>query len=154
MGMKISSRAFNEGTAIPAKYTCDGENVSPPLAWSGLPDGTQSLALIVDDPDAPSGTWVHWVLYNLPPEMNGLDENVPLDVVLHNHGRQGTSDFGKHGYGGPCPPNGTHRYFFKLYALDAMLPLEGDVTKDRLIQAMTEHILAEVELVGKYERAK
>jgi Raf kinase inhibitor-like YbhB/YbcL family protein len=154
MGMKISSSAFNDGAAIPAKYTCDGENISPPLTWSGLPDGTQSLALIVDDPDAPGGTWVHWVIYNLPPDMNGLTQNVPVDAVLHDHGRQGSNDFRKHGYGGPCPPNGTHRYFFKLYALDAMLPLEGDVTKERLLQAMTHHILTEVELVGTYERAK
>jgi len=152
MALTITSAAFNEGDMIPSQYTCDGADVSPPLAWTGVPQGTKSLALIADDPDAPMGTWVHWVLYNLPPDTAGLPENVPPDETLPNGARQGVNDFKKFGYGGPCPPGGTHRYFFKLYALDTMLALSGRVTKQDLLQAMEGHILAEAQLMGKYQR--
>src|SRR5260370_13904728 len=118
MEFKLTSTAFPERQAIPRQYTCDGFNVSPPLEWSGAPQGIKSFALICDDPDAPAGTWVHWVLYNLPGDRIGLVENVPTTESVPGGGLQGTNDFNKIGYGGPCPPSGTHRYFFKLYALD------------------------------------
>src|SRR6266576_1502901 len=124
MAFALSSTAFKDGAAIPVKHTCDGADVSPPLAWSGAPQGTRSFAIIADDPDAPAGTWVHWVLYNLPAEGLGLIENTPQTETLTGGGVQGKNDFGKIGYGGPCPPSGTHRYFFKFYALDSELPLK------------------------------
>jgi hypothetical protein len=152
MALTITSSAFEEGAMIPKQYTCDGADMSPPLSWSGVPEGTKSLALIADDPDAPMGTWVHWVLYNLPPDSTGLPENVPPEETLANGARQGLNDFKKFGYGGPCPPGGTHRYFFKLYALDTMLDLSGRVTKQELLKAMEGHILAKGQLMGKYQR--
>lgn len=152
MTLKITSLAFEEGDMIPRQYTCDGADMSPPLSWSGIPEGTKSLALIADDPDAPSKTWVHWVLFNLPPDTAGLPEKVPSDDTLSNGARHGKTDFGRLGYGGPCPPGGTHRYFFKLYALDAILDLEVGATKARLLDAMESHILAEAQLMGKYKR--
>ena len=118
MDIKITSPAFEDGGMIPAKYTCDGEDISPPLKWQPAHDGTQSIALICDDPDAPMGTFVHWVLFNLPADTSELQENFPDDETLPNGTRQGASDFGKTGYGGPCPPSGTHRYYFKIYALE------------------------------------
>ncbi|MCJ7778555.1 MAG: YbhB/YbcL family Raf kinase inhibitor-like protein, partial [Sedimentisphaerales bacterium] len=121
MKIKVTSSAFAEGGLIPAKYTCDGSDISPPLQWEAVPEGTKSIALISDDPDAPMGTWVHWVLFNLPAESKGLEENIPQDKTLPNGARQGLTDFGRIGYGGPCPPSGTHRYFFKIYALDTKL---------------------------------
>jgi Raf kinase inhibitor-like YbhB/YbcL family protein len=151
-GMEISSTAFAHEGMIPEKYTCDGPDISPPLAWRGIPEGTKSLALICDDPDAPMGTWVHWVVYDMPPDLAGLDEDLPSAEQLENGARQGLTDFRSIGYGGPCPPGGTHRYFFKLYALDTALNLEPGRTKAQLLKAMEGHILAESRLMGKYKR--
>lgn len=152
MEIKITSTAFEEGGMIPAKYTCDEEDVSPPLAWDSEPEGTKTLALICDDPDAPMGTWVHWVLFNLPSDMNELPENILPERELDSGARQGMNDFGRIGYGGPCPPGGTHRYYFKLYALDSVLDLEAGAKKPQLLEAMEGHILAEGQLMGKYSR--
>jgi len=152
MSLELKSPVFEEGGWIPEKYTCDGENVSPPLEWNGLPDGTASLALICDDPDAPMGTWVHWVVFNIPPETDGLPENVPPERELRQGGRQGINDFRKIGYGGPCPPGGTHRYYFKLYALDCSIDLPAGITKDNLVAAMEGHILEQAILMGRYSR--
>lgn len=150
--MKITSPAFKEGDMIPRKYTCDGEDISPPLAWEGVPANTKSLALISDDPDAPVGTWVHWVVFNLPPDSKRFSENIPSDKTLPNGAKQGTNDFPGIGYGGPCPPGGTHRYYFKLYALDQMLDLAAGITKAQLLKAMENHVAAEAQLMGKYKR--
>jgi Raf kinase inhibitor-like YbhB/YbcL family protein len=150
MAITLTSTAFSEGAPIPSDYTCDGADISPPLAWSEVPSGTQSLALIVDDPDAPRGTWVHWVLYNVPATVTELPPNVPLERSLPNGAKQGRNDFGKIGYGGPCPPRGTHRYYFKLYALDTQLALDAGATKQELLDAMAGHILAEGQLMGTY----
>ncbi|MFB3145394.1 MAG: YbhB/YbcL family Raf kinase inhibitor-like protein [Candidatus Methylomirabilales bacterium] len=150
--MQITSQAFEAGGMIPAKYTCDGPDLSPPLRWADPPAGTQSYALIADDPDAPVGTWVHWVLWNIPADASGLEENLPKSASLPNGAKQGTTDFRRIGYGGPCPPSGTHRYFFKLYALDTMLELPSSTTKRDLEGAMQGHILGQAELVGKYQR--
>jgi Raf kinase inhibitor-like YbhB/YbcL family protein len=152
MEIKITSSAFEEGGMIPAKYTCDGADVSPPLQWDVVPEGTRSIALICDDPDAPMGTWVHWVLFNLPAETNQLAENIPADKILPNGARQGVSDFGRIGYGGPCPPGGTHRYLFKIYALGIELGLEAGANKRQLLKAMEGHVLAQGQLIGKYKR--
>jgi Raf kinase inhibitor-like YbhB/YbcL family protein len=150
--LKISSSAFEEGGLIPSKYTCDGENISPALNWTGAPDGTASFALICDDPDAPSGNWVHWVIFNIPPKETGLKENIPSGKKLDNGTVQGMNDFRKNNYGGPCPPSGTHRYFFKLYALDKILDADSDLTKADLLKAIDGHILAQAQLIGKYKR--
>ncbi len=150
--MKITSSAFANNGMIPFKYTCDGEDISPPLQWEGIPDGAKSIVLICDDPDAPMGTFVHWVLYNLPPETKELAENIPTDKELSNGTRQGTTDFRRVGYGGPCPPSGTHRYYFKIYALDTKFDLAAGATKAQLLKAMEKHVLAQGELVGKYKR--
>jgi len=152
MTIKITSSAFTEGSMIPKRYTCDAEDVSPDLAWTAVPDGTKSLALICDDPDAPMGNWVHWVLFNLPPDINKLHAEIPPEETLKNGARHGKNDFGKFGYGGPCPPGGTHRYFFKLYALDTVIKLESGITKAQLLTAMERHILDEGQLMGKYKR--
>ena len=151
MELSVQSTVFRQGQ-IPSHYTCDGDDVSPPLAWSGVPEGAKSLALIADDPDAPNGTWVHWVLYNLPAEVSELPEDVRRDQELANGARQGINDFRRIGYGGPCPPDGRHRYFFKLYALDTILDLHPGASKTQLLQAMQGHVLAEAEVVGTYER--
>lgn len=154
MTVQVTSSAFKEGGSIPSKYACDGQNVSPPLAWNTIPDGTKSIALIADDPDAPRGTWVHWVLYGLPPSLRELPEHVPAsESILGNGGRQGMTDFGKIGYGGPCPPSGTHRYYFKVYALDSDLHPNPGLTKAQLLKAMEGHILAQGQLMGKYSRS-
>lgn len=151
--IKISSTVFQDGAMIPRPYTCDGPNVSPSLKWENVPDGAKTLALIADDPDAPNKTWVHWVLYNLPADVKGLVENAPKQSALAGGaGLQGKNDFGQIGYDGPCPPNGTHRYYFKLYALDAELALEPGATKEELLKAMEGHILAEGQLIGKYQK--
>lgn len=150
--MEIKSAAFEEGGLIPSEFTCDGADVSPPLTWSSVPAGTKSLALISDDPDAPVGIWVHWVIYNIPPTETGLPKVVPGDEKLENGTIQGKNDFSRIGYGGPCPPSGTHRYYFKLYALDTMLDLKPGATKDQLLKAMDGKILAECQLMGKYKR--
>lgn len=152
MALSLSSGAFQYGEKIPLKYTCDGEDISPPLEWNNVPQGTQSLALIADDPDAPVGTWVHWVLYNMPNETRALPEAVPPDANLADKSRHGKNSWGRLGYGGPCPPGGTHRYFFKLYALDAIIELSAGASKEQLLEAMKEHILAEAELMGSYSR--
>jgi Raf kinase inhibitor-like YbhB/YbcL family protein len=152
MALEISSTAFSEGEMIPTRYTCDGPDVSPDLSWSGVPDTAKSLALICDDPDAPMGTWVHWVLFNIPSSASGLPAEIPSDAALENGARHGTNDFRRLGYGGPCPPGGTHRYYFKLYALDAVLNLDSGATKAELLEAMQGHILAESQLMGTYKR--
>lgn len=152
MEIKITSTAFAEGGMIPPKYTCDGQDISPPLEWDAVPEGTKSIALISDDPDAPMGTWVHWVLFNLPAETRKLEENIPPDKTLPNGAKQGITDFGRVGYGGPCPPSGTHRYFFKIYALDTKLDLAAGARKRELLKAMEGHILGQGQLIGKYKR--
>jgi Raf kinase inhibitor-like YbhB/YbcL family protein len=150
--MKLISSAFEEGGLIPEKYTCDGTDMSPPLKWDSLPEGTKSLALICDDPDAPMGTWVHWVYYDIPVSTTGVPENVASDERPQIGGIQGTNDFRRIGYGGPCPPSGTHRYYFKLYALDTLLNLLPGATKKQLVKAMENHIVGQVQLMGKYRR--
>ena len=152
MEIEITSQAFEEETMIPEKYTCDGIDVSPPLTWTSIPEGTKTLALICDDPDAPMGTWVHWVLFNLPASINELPESVPTDEELKNGAKQGRNDFRRIGYGGPCPPGGTHRYYFKLYALDEELDLKTGVVKEELLKAMEGHILGKGQLMGRYKR--
>ena len=152
MNFKITSSAFKANGNIPSVYTCDGKNISPPLVWSGVPKEAKSLALIVDDPDAPERTWVHWVLYNLPPESKGFPEGVRAQQLPAGT-KEGINDFRSTGYGGPCPPSGKHRYFHKLYALDTILPDLGVPTKTKLEKAMRGHILAEAELVGSYARS-
>ena len=152
MAITITSSAFTEGVMIPKKHTCDAEDISPDLTWSGVPKEAKSLALICDDPDAPVGTWVHWVLFNIPAAVTALAAGIPPDAVLNNGSRHGKNDFRKLGYGGPCPPGGTHRYFFKIYALDTLLTLESGSTKAQLVAAMKGHILAEGQLMGKYKR--
>ncbi len=152
MEIKITSSAFEDGGLIPAKYTCDGADVSPPLQWDAVPEGTGSIALICDDPDAPMGTWVHWVLFNLPSDAKELAENIPTEETLPNGAKQGTNDFGRVGYGGPCPPGGTHRYFFKIYALDTEVGLQAGADKRRLLKTMEGHILEQGQLIGKYKR--
>ncbi len=152
MTLKVTSPAFAGGSMIPVKYTCDGENVSPPLNWSGAPSGTKSLALVCDDPDAPSGEWVHWVLFNIPPLTRSLGEAVTRDGVLADGSRQGVNDFRKTGYDGPCPPGGTHRYYFKVYALGTVLNLAPGAAKADLMKAMNGQVLAEGHLMGLYRR--
>ncbi len=152
MEIKIISPAFEPGGMIPVKYTCDGQDISPPLKWGDVPDGTASIALICDDPDAPMGTWVHWVIFDLPPDTRGLPENIPAEENLDMGGTHGTNDFRRPGYGGPCPPGGTHRYYFKVYALDKKMDIQAGSTKAQLLKAMEGHILAEGELMGQYKR--
>lgn len=145
--MKLESSAFHHNQTIPAVYTCDGDNVSPPLSWSGSPENTQSLALIVDDPDAPGGDFVHWLAWNIPSSITGIEK-----AALAVGAIQGTTDFGKPGYGGPCPPSGNHRYQFKLYALDTMLELLTTTGKKDLEKAMDGHVLDQATLIGRYAR--
>ena len=152
MAIEVTSSAFEDGDAIPARYTCDGLNVSPSLSWGSVPHGTRSLALIADDPDAPRGTFVHWVIYNLPPDTQGLPEDVPNQQTLPSGAAQGANGAGIIGYMGPCPPSGTHRYFFKLYALDTELDPGGGATKEEVLDAMEGHVLAEGQLMGTYRR--
>jgi len=153
MSFEIASAAFSKGGTIPKKFTCDGPDVSPPLRWTGAPAAAQSFALITDDPDAPAGTWVHWVLYNLPANTKELPEGVEKQEQLANGPIQGRNDFRRIGYGGPCPPPGMpHRYYFKLYALDTKLPLKAGATKAELERAMKSHIVGEAELMGRYSR--
>jgi Raf kinase inhibitor-like YbhB/YbcL family protein len=150
--MQITSTAIPSGGAIPRQYTCDGNDLSPPLEWGEPPEGTRSFALVAEDPDAPSGMFVHWVLFNLPAETRTLHEGVPSDARLANGARHGRNGWGNQGYGGPCPPGGTHRYYFRLYALDAMLDLPAGATRAQLMKAMEGHILAETDLMGRYAR--
>ncbi|SNQ62281.1 YbhB/YbcL family Raf kinase inhibitor-like protein [Candidatus Methanoperedens nitratireducens] len=149
----ISSEAFKDGGTIPAVYTCDGRNISPALTWSGIPAGTKSITLIMDDPDARSGTFVHWVLFNIPPDARGLPEAVPDNQTLKDGSRQGNTSYGEVGYGGPCPPPGKpHRYYFKVYALDTKLDLPAGATRADVEKAMNGHILAKGGLMGRYGR--
>jgi len=151
--MKLTSTAWTEGQPIPAKFTCDGADVSPLLSGSGAPAGTQGFALICDDPDAPAGTWVHWVIYGLPAATTALPEKVATAGTLPDGAKQGVNDFRRIGYGGPCPPPGApHRYYFKLYALGAVVSLQPRATKAELLSAMAGHILAEARLMGTFQR--
>lgn len=158
MPLTLTSTAFEPGAAIPTQYTCEGVNCSPALAWSGVPEDTKSLALIVDDPDAPDPAapkrvYVHWVLYNLPATSTGLAEAIaPADLPVGT--REGRNDWNRTGYGGPCPPIGRHRYFFKLYALDVELPDLGSPTKADLLRAIEGHVVAHVEIVGTYQKIR
>jgi hypothetical protein len=158
MTLTLTSSAFSAGQEIPARYTCDDRDIAPPLSWSGAPSGTQSFALIVDDPDAPDPkapkmTWVHWVLYNIPASATGLPEGA-TSRDLPAGTKEGRNDWKRTGYGGPCPPVGRHRYFFKLYALDTKLPDLDEPTKAKLESAMEGHILARAELMGTYQKKK
>jgi Raf kinase inhibitor-like YbhB/YbcL family protein len=158
MTLKLSSAAFEDGGAMAAKYTCEGQDLAPPLKWSGVPEGTRSLALIMDDPDAPDPkaprmTYVHWVLYNLPPDSGGLPEGV-TSKALPAGTLEGLNDWKRTGYGGPCPPIGRHRYFHKLYALDVVLKDLKQPTKAQLLKAMEGHVLARAEIVGTYKKGQ
>ncbi len=153
MALHITNPDFSDGEVIPKRFTCDAQDISPKLEWKGPPANTESFALIMDDPDAPAGTWVHWVLYEIPSDARELPERVPMQEQLASGARQGRNDFGKIGYGGPCPPPGKpHRYFFKLYALDTKLNLKPGVTKADLERTMKPHILSKAELIGIYGR--
>ncbi len=151
-GLVLTSPSFKNGEMIPAKFTCDGVNISPALEWSSPPNNTKSFVIICDDPDAPVGTWVHWVYYDISPEFKGLPENVPPERLPSIGGKQGLNDFYRIGFGGPCPPQGIHRYYFKLYALDVMLNLAPGLTKRELLSKMEGHILGEACFMGKYGR--
>lgn len=153
MTIRLTSSVFSNEASIPVDYTCDGKNMSPPLMWQNLPSTTKSLAITLDDPDAPSGIFVHWLLYNQPAQTNNLPLDIPATDTLPNGARQGANSYGNVGYGGPCPPHGaTHRYIFKIYALDVVLDLEPGAVRRMLISAMDGHILDEGELVGVYSR--
>ncbi len=158
MTLKITSAAFEDGGAMAARYTCEGQDIAPAMQWDGIPEGTRSLALIVDDPDAPDPAaprmvYVHWVLYNLPPDRGGLPEGV-TSGDLPGGTLEGLNDWGRTGYGGPCPPIGRHRYFHKLYALDVVLDDLGQPTKDALLKAMEGHVIAKAEIVGTYRKGQ
>ncbi|HSG32422.1 MAG TPA: YbhB/YbcL family Raf kinase inhibitor-like protein [Thermodesulfobacteriota bacterium] len=153
MSIKLTSPAFENGSMIPVRYTCDGNDISPRLNWENIPDGTESIAIIMDDPDAPRGTWVHWVIYNLSPDADELPENIATEETVQDGAIQGKNSWGTIGYGGPCPPGGVHRYFFKIYALDSGPPAHPGATKEQLLESMSGHILDEGQLMGKYERA-
>ncbi len=150
--MKILSSAFQHEGMIPDKFSCKGQDISPPLKWESAPAGTKSFVLICDDPDAPVGTWDHWLLFNIPASVTELQEGVPAQAELPNGARHGRNSWGRKDYGGPCPPGGTHRYFFKFYALDTLLDLEPGVSKKELMNAMPGHILTQTELMGKFKR--
>lgn len=153
-GFTLTSGAFAPGAAIPQAHTCDGNDTSPPLEWSGAPAGTRSFALIVHDPDAPAGDWLHWAAWNIPAGTHALAAGIPRKESLPDGTRQGRNDFGKSGYGGPCPPGGTHHYVFALYALDTMLTLPPDASRERIEKEIRAHRLATTELTGSYERRK
>ena len=153
INLTVTSESFAHKSSLPIAYTCDGENVSPPLAWSGAPANTKSYTLICDDPDAPMGTWVHWVLFNISPEINNISENID-ENRLGPSVKKGENSWGKTGFGGACPPSGTHRYFFRIYALNTILTIDGNPTKTELLDAMKGHVLAEGELIGTYARTK
>jgi len=152
IALSLSSSAFEEGGELPGKYSCDEQNVSPPLRWNGTPAGTGSFALIMDDPDAPGRAFTHWVLFNLPPDVLELAEDIPKKRELESGVLQGKNSMGKAGYFGPCPPGGTHHYRFTIYALDKPLDLAAGVSKERVLEAMEGHILAEAHLIGTYQR--
>lgn len=148
MTFRLKSPSFASGGTIPSRHTCDGKNTSPALSWEGSPSNTKSFVLLVDDPDAPSKTWTHWVVYNIPEDATGCPENSPPVAAA-----EGLNDFGNYNYGGPCPPSGTHRYFFKLYALGHPLNLPNKSTREEVEEAMKPHILATTELMGTYKRS-
>jgi len=152
MTIQVGSPAFEDGGMIPQQYTCDGDNISPPLRWESLPEGTKSLALIADDPDAPGGTFVHWVLYDLPADLEELPENLPRDRAFPIGGEQGVNSTDEIGYMGPCPPSGTRRFFFRIYALDKMMNLAAGQTREKLLKAMDGHILGQGRIMGRYKR--
>lgn len=153
MTMQVKSSAFAEGAAIPKLYSCEDQDVSPELVWSGAPKGTQSFALIVDDPDAPAGTWVHWLIWNLPATVSSLPQDLPKNEQLENGARQGKNDFRKLGYNGPCPPAGkVHRYYFRLYALDSKVDLPAGSGRPDLDKAIAGHTLAQGEYMGTFKR--
>jgi len=157
MSLAITSDVFAAGGQIPTKYSCQGQDISPPLSWSGVSDEAKSLALVVDDPDAPDPAapkmiWVHWILYNLPPDSQGLDEDISPDSLPAGT-LQGKNDWCRTGWGGPCPPVGRHRYFHKLYALDTVLPDLGEPDKAKLEKAIEGHVLAKAQIIGTYEKA-
>lgn len=150
MALTLTSTAFKHNEMIPKEYTCDGQGKSPALSWTQIPDGTQSFVIICDDPDAPNGTWDHWVLFNIPATITSLEENIKLYPVEF---KQGVNSWGKLGYGAPCPPSGTHRYYFKLYALDTKLNLSEGITSQKLKEHMKGHVLSETALMGRYQRS-
>ena len=152
--MKLHSTAFSPNSLIPFQHTCDGQDISPPISWDSPPAGAKSLVLICDDPDAPRGSFLHWVLYDLPPLAHQLPSGVPKQPKLPTGGVQGKNDFGNLGYGGPCPPSGSHRYVFKLYALDKQLNLQPGATKAQVLKTMEGHIMATAELIGRYARKR
>jgi Raf kinase inhibitor-like YbhB/YbcL family protein len=152
MTLRLESPSFDEGYPIPPRYTCDGYDISPPIAWYGAPDGAASLALICEDPDAPRGTFCHWIVYNIPTSRTHFEEDVPKRIILNDGMRQGVNDFGNPGYGGPCPPKNHHRYFFRLYALDSMLDLVDDVGMEAFRRAIHGHVLDEAVLCATYGR--
>lgn len=153
MTLELSSPAFKDGEAIPRRYTCEGEDLSPPLHWTVPPSTTKSFVMIVDDPDAPGGTWVHWVIYDIPLDRRGLMEGIPAKDHLPDDAMQGLNDFKRLGYGGPCPPPGKpHRYSFKLYALDTVLNMKPRATKAQVLEACKGHVLAEAQLIGRFAR--
>jgi Raf kinase inhibitor-like YbhB/YbcL family protein len=148
----ISTVEFSEGEAIPTRFSCDGENISPTLEWTGAPEGTSSYVLIMDDPDAPVGTWIHWVLFNIPGDASGIVESIPAEPILPDGSIHGANSWERSDYGGPCPPGGTHRYFFKLYALDGELDLPEGSSLDAVLASMEGHIIAEASLMGTFTR--
>ena len=150
--MKLLSSAFQHEGKIPDKYSCKGEDISPPLKWEDAPGGTKSFVLICDDPDAPMGTWDHWLLFNIPSYINELRAGIPREPGFSDGSRHGKNSWGRTDYGGPCPPSGTHRYFFKFYALDILLDLKAGVTKKEIYKAMENHILAETQLMGTFKK--
>lgn len=154
MTFKITSPEFGEGQTLPRKFTCDGVDISPPLSWEDAPAGTVSFTLILNDPDAPAGDWVHWVLFNIPAETRQLVEGIPAEKCLSDGIMQGRNSWHQVRYGGPCPPTGSHHYFFKLYALDCKLKMEGGVERQEIIYSMQGHILAQTQLMGIYSRDK
>ncbi len=148
----MKSSVFDEGQPIPTKYTCSGIDVSPPLEWNSIPDETLSIAIICEDPDAPGGTWSHWVIFNLPADTLSLSEHVMSREIMDNDAIQGLNDFGKVGYGGPCPPSGTHRYYYKIYALDVKLNLPPRTTRETFLKSINGHILDQGQIMGTYRR--
>lgn len=154
MPLELTSTAFGEGDRIPERYTCDGEDISPPLSWNGISADTVSFVLIMDDPDASVGTWVHWVVFNIPSTSKGLSENYPGVSELPEGAKHGINSWQRIGYGGPCPPGGMHRYFFKLYALDCRLDLEAGSPSSEVTGAMQSHIIAQTHLMGTYSRVR
>lgn len=150
--MKITSTAFQHEGMIPEKFSCKGQDISPPLKWEGAPEGTQSFVLVCDDPDAPMGIWDHWLLFNIPGSVTELQEGIPALPELANGARHGRNSWGRNYYGGPCPPGGTHRYFFKLYALDTLLDLKPGTSKKEILRTIENHTLAKAELMGRFKK--